>query len=184
MPQTRGNKSLKPVFQGKSERALSGGDGPCCCHSYSLANTIQSTLPELINMSYLEKSVQEGKYSPFTIFSQWLLAFSTEQMEKNPNHIRHYNIFLRYVADLNIHEFCGLSCSQTCLNCKTRGLSRFISSSPFERFLLLQRGGMPDVSGQTVKAARILRSVDRIHMHGAEQSDKACHIFNLPDLRV
>lgn len=83
------------MLQGKSECALSRGDGPCCCHSYSLANTIQRTLPELINMSYSEKSVQEGKYSSFTTFSQLLLAFShCTQREKSRLHQR-LNIFLR-----------------------------------------------------------------------------------------
>lgn len=84
MPQTLRKYIGKPMFQGISECALSRGDGPCCCHSYSLANTIQRTIPELINMSSLEKSVQEGKYSSFTTFSQLPLAFShwTEERGK------------------------------------------------------------------------------------------------------
>lgn len=74
MSQTQGNRLLKPM-QGIFECALSGGDGPCCCHSYSLANTIQRTLPELINMSYSKKSVQEGIYTSFTTQSQLLRTF-------------------------------------------------------------------------------------------------------------
>lgn len=75
MSQTQGNKLFKPM-QGIFESALSRGDGPCCCHSYSLANTILRTLPELINMSYSQKSVQEGKNTSFTTLSQLLQTFS------------------------------------------------------------------------------------------------------------